>query len=37
MTLVFLPAMYAIWFKIRPEPESSTQAAKPTQALSTDR
>ncbi|AZE89380.1 RND efflux system, inner membrane transporter [Pseudomonas orientalis] len=37
MTLVFLPAMYAIWFKIRPEPENSTQAAKSTQALSTDR
>ncbi|AZE94685.1 Cation efflux system protein [Pseudomonas orientalis] len=37
MTLVFLPAMYAIWFKIRLEPENSTQAANPTQALSTDK
>lgn len=37
VTLVFLPAMYSIWFKIRPEPASSTHAAKPTQALSTDK
>ncbi|ONH49902.1 Multidrug efflux pump subunit AcrB [Pseudomonas cedrina] len=37
VTLVFLPAMYSIWFKIRPEPESSTHTAKPTPALSTDK
>ena len=30
MTLVFLPAMYAIWFKIRPGNASKAQAAQPT-------
>jgi multidrug efflux pump subunit AcrB len=26
MTLVFLPAMYAIWFKIRPDNAARTEA-----------
>ncbi|WP_339453783.1 efflux RND transporter permease subunit [Pseudomonas sp. EA_5y_Pfl2_R50] len=28
MTLVFLPAMYSIWFKIRPEQQTQTEAVK---------
>jgi multidrug efflux pump subunit AcrB len=30
MTLMFLPAMYAIWFKIRPDNASKAQAVQPT-------
>jgi multidrug efflux pump subunit AcrB len=28
MTLVFLPAMYAIWFRIRPDHSSQTETAQ---------
>jgi multidrug efflux pump subunit AcrB len=36
MTLVFLPAMYAIWFKIRPDNTGQTETAS-TQASLVDR
>ena len=36
LTLVFLPAMYAIWFKIRPTPEEGKPTARPLQAVSAD-
>jgi Cu/Ag efflux pump CusA len=28
MTLVFLPAMYSIWFKIRPDQSKATENAQ---------
>jgi len=31
MTLVFLPAMYSIWFKIRPDHKGQTEKINPTQ------
>jgi multidrug efflux pump subunit AcrB len=30
LTLVFLPAMYALWYKIKPEPEPAHELAANT-------